>query len=605
MIRRTATGPLPLTRAQTLALLLLLCTHSALLAYGAWVHSPAWDEVGHFAAGLSHWQTGQYEFYRVNPPLVRMWATLPISFAIPKITVAASAETERPEFVAGPALIRALGPTRTQWAFAIARWFCIPFSLIGALVCFHWARQMFGTASGFIALWTWCFDPNILANAQMITPDTAAASFGVLACYSFWRYLKSPSTPLACIVGMLTGLALLTKATWVCLAVIYPLMWSLVCIPHRIRPVELSRTLRDALLSAAISLLVLNMGYRFDGSGTQVKHLDFKSHLLTSQGENRFANSLLGDVYLPLPAQFVLGIDRQKMDFESNFISYLRGEWKSGGWWYYYLYGLGVKTPVATLMLCAWATFALVRYAFRTTPGPATRHVLAALSPGVFLLCFVSAQTGFSHHLRYVLPAFPSLFLLLSLLGHRWTQRAFTSRVAVVALLTLGATESVYHYPHSLSFYNVLVGGPDNGHEHMLDSNTEWGQDLYFLREWLRENPQARPCYSVHFGILDAQDLGCPTAGWPPPGYAVDDSVDLRTIGPLPGWYAIGVTALHGDSRPDRDLLLRQGVPLCGYFRFFEPVDRVGYSILIYHLTPETVNPVRRQLGLPTVDWSQ
>jgi hypothetical protein len=48
-------------------------------------------------------------------------------------------------------------------------------------------------------------------------------------------------------------------------------------------------------------------------------------------------------------------------------------------------------------------------------------------------------------------------------------------------------------YPHSLSYFNELVGGPANGHAHLLDSNIDWGQDLLLLKEWLDAHPEASP----------------------------------------------------------------------------------------------------------------
>ncbi len=62
----------------------LLLAQAGLLAYGAAVHSPSIDEVGHMAAGLSHWQLGRFDLYNVNPPLVRMAATFPVLWADPK-----------------------------------------------------------------------------------------------------------------------------------------------------------------------------------------------------------------------------------------------------------------------------------------------------------------------------------------------------------------------------------------------------------------------------------------------------------------------------------------------------------------------------------------
>ena len=39
-------------------------------------------------------------------------------------------------------------------------------------------------------------------------------------------------------------------------------------------------------------------------------------------------------------------MDLQKRDFERGYPSYLMGEWKHGGWWYYYLVGFLVKEPI-------------------------------------------------------------------------------------------------------------------------------------------------------------------------------------------------------------------------------------------------------------------
>lgn len=577
----------------------LLSVHLILVAYGGWVHSPCWDEVGHFAAGLHHWHSGDYQLYKVNPPLVRMWATLPVSLTLPAIETAASPTADRGEFALGQVLIRELGPERTRWAFAIARWTCLPFTVLGALVCWHWARRLFGVHAGLIALALWCFDPNILANAQMITPDTGATAFGLLACYLFWEWCEKPDLPMAGLVGMATGLALLCKFTWVVLAVIYPLMWICQHGMSCFRPGNWLLFFRHASLSVVISLVIVNAGYRFDGSGTRLGDFHFTTKAMSgTHADNRFRETSWKHVPVPLPREFVLGIDRQRRDFESGFVSYLRGEWKHGGWWYYYLYGLLIKSPLGTLLL--W--LAAIRSLFFRSEQSCSRRELAAIIPGITILAFVSSQTGFNHHLRYVLPAFPFLFIFGARVVTCWIgKRPLGLAISTLAVL-LAAAESLSVYPHCLSFFNLAIGGPRQGHNHLVDSNIEWGQDLFLLREWMERHPDARPMWSANWGILDAVDLGCPTAGFPPTGFSVDPKVDKSKLGPLPGWYAVGVAAIHSDSHPDRDNLVRQGIPMCGYLNYFEPVDRIGYSMLIYHLTPEDVAPVRTQLGLPA--WS-
>ncbi|MGO8746687.1 MAG: hypothetical protein ACLQNE_11920, partial [Thermoguttaceae bacterium] len=52
----------------------ILAAQAALLAWGAWRHSPTVDEVGSIVAGISHWKLGRFDLYRVNAPLVRLVA---------------------------------------------------------------------------------------------------------------------------------------------------------------------------------------------------------------------------------------------------------------------------------------------------------------------------------------------------------------------------------------------------------------------------------------------------------------------------------------------------------------------------------------------------
>ena len=192
----------------------LLLVHGVLLAYGAYVHSPGADETGHLVAGLSHWQFGRFELYRVNPPLVRMVAAVPV--------LAAGAETDwdgyhdapgaRPVFDLGRRFADINGP-RSFWLFTIARWACIPFSLLGGAVCYLWARDLYDVSSGLMALALWCFSPNMIAHGQMMTPDMGATSLGLLAAYLFWRWLRNPEWPLALAAGISLGVALLTKFT--------------------------------------------------------------------------------------------------------------------------------------------------------------------------------------------------------------------------------------------------------------------------------------------------------------------------------------------------------------------------------------------------------
>src|SRR5262249_23190508 len=118
-----------------------------------------------------------------------------------------------------------------------------------------------------------------------------------------------------------------------------------------------------------IALNVLNLGYGFEDSCRKLDSFQFISRTLGGRDAheipgNQFRGTWLGSMPVPVPANFLLGIDQQRYDFEKGKWSYLNGEQKMGGWWYYYLYALGVKTPVGTLaifvlatLLAAWRLF--------------------------------------------------------------------------------------------------------------------------------------------------------------------------------------------------------------------------------------------------------
>jgi len=109
----------------------------------------------------------------------------------------------------------------------------------------------------------------------------------------------------------------------------------------------------------------------------------------------------------------------------------------------------------------------------------------------------------------------------------------------------------------------------------MHASNTDWGQDLLYLKRWLDDHPEAKPLsLALWMPLIDPALAGIDHVG-PPPRDA-----------PRPGWHAISVNEIHADGG--------------GYLYFLQlrPVASAGYSILIYHVTLEEARRLRRQLGV-------
>lgn len=562
----------------------LLLAQLVLLACSASWHSPTCDELGHLPAGLAYWWDGRLDLYRVNPPLVRAVAAIPVTLMNPVVRwpIQAILPGARPEFGIGADMILANGQ-RSAWLFIAARWACLPFALVGGIACYRWSTEIHGRAGGFASLMLWCTCPYVLGHASLITPDAPAAALGVSAGFFFWRWLRRPTWGGASCNGILLGLANITKLSWVLLFVIWPILWALSTRLGRRRAgpsQDVAGSASQLAVSLLLGLYVINLGYGFGGSFTRLGDLPFVSRAFggTSAPGNRFRGTALGLVPVPLPAEYVRGFDVQTRDFEELKPSYLKGEWKDGGWWYYYLYALAVKTPLGTSLLVGLGAIACVT-------GPGRSDALPIWIPPLVFLTVASAQTGFSHHVRYVLPCLPFFYVgagRLFVPGSAWR------RAIACGALSASVLSSLCVYPHSLSYFHELAGGPIEGHRHLLDSNVDWGQDLFFLKDWMDSNPSSRPLSLSYYGYLDPRALGLEVK-LDPTGLPLDAMADGRPpwTDPKPGWYAVSVGRLSDRS---------------GAYSFFldRPIaGRAGYSIFIYHLDDRSVAAIRRKLGLP------
>ncbi len=225
---------------------------------------------------------------------------------------------------------------------------------------------------------------------------------------------------------------------------------------------------------------------------------------------------------------------------------------------------------------------------------------LILLFPAVFLFILVSSQTRINHHFRYVFPAFPFLFIWISRLGRAFEVSHNCLSRLIVFSLTWAIGSSIWVYPHSLSYFNELAGGPRSGHAHLIHSNIDWGQDLFYLKKWLNEHPEATPLQLVYYGRFDPRAADIRFSLPPLSSGPSDSNRDCMCL--KPGWYAISVNYLRGYSwhAPDGSGGYRT-LPWGGFtpFQRIRPVATAGYSIYIYHITQEEANRVRQEMGLP------
>ena len=575
----------------------LTCVLVMLLTQSAFVHSPTIDECGHLAAGLSHHELAAFDLYAVNPPLVRLWATLPVSLMNPRTDWRGYTHRSdsRPEFRFGRKII-ALNGNQTGLLIGIARLACIPCFLLGAVICQHYPIGL-SSKTGVVAGGLWVLSPLVLGFSSLIVPDLTSAAIGLLASVAIKKWSEGYTLRDAIGVAICCSVALLTKFTWI---VILPLQFAGAVIFSRVRP-SLTTLTTHSLLLSTVFIILANLIYAGTDSLQRLDEIRLVSNTLSEPAGpkstarlSKFSSSPVGAIRIPVSAKILQGLDIQKRDFERGYRSYLMGEWKHGGWWYYYLVGFLVKEPIGFQILL-YVSILHGLWNWKRWTRESIREWAFIVLPPVLIFALVSSQTGFNHHMRYVLPAYPFLFIIAA--------RTFTLgrlfRWLTYICLTWQATAVLWFAPHWMSYFNEAAGGPENGHEWLVDSNIDWGQDILMLKWWQDRNPDV-DLQAALFAGFDPTHIGLKFR-LPTPFVKDDPTVvsDDGLRGPQPGWYAISICQLKGHyfNVPKGDGTWTWSKEHFTYFMdHFEPVDKIGYSIYIYHITQQQADDVRTKL---------
>jgi len=543
--------------------------------------TPTHDEFWHLPIGLRMWKSGKFDDDVINPPPIRLWAAIPLAVG------GANAGDLNAKLDVGEIgdAFWAANPEHVRFWFLMGRLMIIPLLAITGLCIVVWSRHWYGQRAALITALLWCCCPTVLANAAIVTHDLPLAAAWSLTLYALVRFAEQPSWTRALSFGAMIGIAAVTKLTGL---ILFPLCvglwWVLRILPAQASsqstttsaetksPTTVSRPKIMAFWIAAIglSIVMINAAYLFRNTGESLASLPLSSSRLKA------IQSLwgIGKVPVPLPREFVAALDRLAQDLERRHPVYLDGEWSDQPFLRYYAAALSYKLPLSTLILLG---FGLAGIAW-PRPGTQDRRYGLFLITAALVLPIMASGSSNQIGIRYVLPTLPILFVLagqsarwIDFRSHRWP-----SRIVLAALLI--APLSLRFHPHHLAYFNLLAGGPAGGRWHLVDSNIDWGQDLHGLKQYLDQH-----------GI---QDVGLAYFGTVVPTQIGIQSHQPPSRFPQPGWYAVSVNFVQGRPHALRDAngnRVQVGIDEFGYFRFFEPVARIGYSIYVYRLSQQDI----------------
>jgi Dolichyl-phosphate-mannose-protein mannosyltransferase len=550
---------LPGRRVAVLASAALALFQLALLAHTAWDKSDTGDEPTYLAAAAMLANHRDFAFNCEAPALPKWGFALALRLADPRF---ADTPAESDRAMAHVLWSRPLEVLRRN-LFA-ARMATALMTALGGLFLFS-ACSRFGLESGLSAQALWCVSPALLANGALATLDAWAAALLAAALLAAVRVVESPGLRRAAVLGATLGLAAATKATTlaavpVALAVV---TWAVVRQSRRLGRPAVPAVARSAAAFALAGALALWAVYGF-----RLGEVDTRAFAAVYG----WPSAPFG----PAPfAEWIQGLLTQAALGARGHRTYLFGEVRQHGWWWFYLAVLAIKTTLGAQALAA-SRFASWRR--RRPSRPSLLVDLALLAYPVLLLATLSVgrtQTG----VRYALPLYP---FLMAWAGRAVPdlRRAFGAKGAAfaAACLVASAAESLAVHPHHLMFYSAWAGGPAKGPRYLIVGD-DWGQDQRRLGEWQSAGGVPALFYAPYSGV--PQKWGIRFTEVP--------------CTPRRGIYALQAVEVHRPRRIDEGCL--------DWLTVEPPDDRIGYSIYIYYVNKERLERLVAERGRIEPFW--
>jgi hypothetical protein len=277
---------------------------------------------------------------------------------------------------------------------------------------------------------------------------------------------------------------------------------------------------------------------------------------------NALATATLTHLWLPQGLwAFAEGIVALKAHNDTGHLSFLLGQYQAGGWWYFYLVDLAVKTPLPLLATGPIGLFVLARDGWRERDAWRIAPIVLFLT----VLGFASLVSRINIGIRHVLILYPFMAMggacLLAQIW-RWAKprrpapTAVAAGALVVALVAWQVSTLYTAYPDYFPYFNETVSHPDHV---LVDSDLDWSQDLKRLERRLAQLKVP----IIHLAYSGTADL----SKEPLPPYTL-----LPGRQPVTGWVAI--TALTREHEPSR----------WAWLDAYKPIERVGKTIDLYFI---------------------
>lgn len=492
------------------------------------------DEATHLSSGASYLTTGDFKLNPEHPPLVKLLSGSSALLASPQVP------TDDPSWNSG-----------NQWDFGraflyhntvsadtllfLGRLPTILLTVILTIAVVLITRVLLGPTASMVSLILVTLEPTILAHGHYVTTDVPFTLFFFLSIAYFWWAFQTRSLLAAVMTGIWIALAHVTKFSAVTL-------WPILIVTGGVFVLS-AENMRTALrvlarimgISIGITVLAVLLVYGFTtrtaysdptvrgfyaDPETQASSIPFGSLLADTSGIGGILR--WGAEAVPIPAfDYFRGLADVAVHNYNGHTSYLLGEQRTKGWWYYFPVALFAKLPAALFTLSIIGLFLGLRLLMRQerqvprdiaqsflehTRARIRRVPLTVFAFGIPPLLYLLMSLGSHINLgvRHVLPVVPFLIILGSLpFSVRPQTYAKIYQAAVSGMLLLFVIGVGIQAPYFTSYFSEFVGGWKQGPTYLLDSNFDWGQDTARLKHALATEHFPEPIAFSYFGSVD------------------------------------------------------------------------------------------------------
>ena len=468
------------------------------------------DEPIHIASGYTYWTTRDFRMNPEHPPLAKLLAAIPLLALRPRFDRSEQSWGAGIEDVFAFKFLYGNDADRMLFWSRVAM---ILLAAFGAAVTFVWARDLFGGAAGIGAVTLYTFCPNLLGHGMLVTTDVPLAVFTVLTLYLFWKRGTNPSWRSDVLTGLALGAAMASKFSGAAL----PLVLIVFCL--------IRKQMKSLFIMAAASVIVIEAAYLFSAT----------------------------------PLLYFRNMGFINANHLKDYPFYLLGQFKRGGWWYYFAVAFAFKATLPTVFL-------IVLAAVRATRGFVDRWGETILLGTVALYIVVITVGADQVGVRYILPIFPLLFIWVSrVVPDLLTTRAGSAVLA--GFLAWHAWSGMSAFPNYIPYFNEMAGGVVGGAALLDDSNIDWGQGLKQAREYIRAKQLVSPTIYA-FDPFDGP--GTEYYGLPRNLRGADVFQRLLLHRPEQGTYIISAHYVTRMSHVNPA------------WKLYKPIDRIGESLWVY-----------------------